>query len=153
MASVVAIVSLAISCAVFGWTLYRDITNKGRLRVGCFIGNIVTTVPGGKNIVSDPQLVYIVTNIGRQPIMVIEIGGRKKGEREWEFMINAKSLPRMLKPSEYLTEYTDARLLEEEIKCLYARDSLGKVYKLKRRNLQRLMKSYKNKQYTEVQSG
>lgn len=147
LATVIAIVSLAISSAVFGWTVYRDMSNRGMLRVECFIGKLVTTVDGGDNVVSGPKLVYIVTNIGRQPIVLKEIGGKEKRDKEHSFMITSNSLPKMLKPGEYIMEYTDSKLLEKEINYLHAEDSLKRIYKLKKRDFKRLLKSFQSKEY------
>jgi hypothetical protein len=43
--TLIAIYGAILSSIVFLWNLYRDLTNKGKLKVDCYIGGII--IPGG----------------------------------------------------------------------------------------------------------
>jgi hypothetical protein len=105
------------------WDLtYRDIAQKDRLRLSCYFGNLVDCTNG---IDSKDYLVWQVTNIGKEPVMLTHIGG---GKKENKFFITPhQPLPRMLQPGEYVLEYTvDLSTLQLDLELLSATDSLGK---------------------------
>lgn len=110
-----------------GWNLYRDLNDRGRLRVSCYMGSIVQ--PGVS--IKKNLLFWNVTNVGRQPVMLTHVGG-KYGKGDY-FIVNTESpLPQMLKPGEYFIGWTDKALdiKERELKTLTAVDSLKKTYKV-----------------------
>ena len=128
-----------LSSFLLGWNVYRDLTNRGKLRVICRIMNKV--VPGIPKDETD-YLVYEVTNVGRQPIMVTQIGGRKNGK---DFIITSDQIPKMLKPYEYiLQETTDLSFINENLLELFAIDSSNKEHKMNKSGLKKLI-LYKNK--------
>ena len=43
----IAGVSLVVSGMALGWTMFRDLADRGRLRVGCFIGRIIGAILTG----------------------------------------------------------------------------------------------------------
>ena len=136
----IAIYGALLSSILLGWKIYRDLTDRGRLRVHCSIGKIV--IPGGPKDEND-YLFYNVTNIGRKPIVVTHIGGSMTQQN---FMILPKDLPKTLKPGEFSHEYTtDLSCLNDNLLCLWAMDSLGKYHKVKRCVLKDLIKKEKNK--------
>ncbi len=83
-----AIYGAVVSTLALVWHVYRDVTDRGRLRVQCYIGNLVGGV-GPPD--SQDYLTYKITNIGRKPVMVTHAGGQYKGERG--FMVIPRSLP------------------------------------------------------------
>jgi len=136
LTTVLALYGALVSSIVFGWNLYRDLTNKGKLRVHCFIGRAI--IPG-QPLDENEYLVYNVTNVGRQPIMVTDIGGSKNKEG---FIIPSKHLPKMMNPGEYILDYSPnlGLLTEKGLKDLWAVDSLGKYHKLRKSILKNLIK-------------
>jgi len=138
LTTLIAVYGAILSSVLLGWNIYRDLTNKGKLRVHCNIGKLITSgAPKDEN----DYLFYNITNVGKKPILVTTIGGRTK---EHDFMINPRGLPKMLGPGEYLIEYSpDLSILNENLLGLCAIDSLGKVYKVKRRVLKNLVKRAK----------
>lgn len=134
---ILAIWGAVVSTFAVGWQFYRDLVQRGRLRVSCYIGIMV----GGG--VRDPNkyLVYNVTNIGREPVMLTHIGGRKKKN---SFILNPhQRLPRMLKPGEYVLEYSHSlEVLGQELVALTATDSLGRTWKAPRRQVRKLKSDY-----------
>lgn len=135
LTTLIALYGAILSSVLLVWNIYRDLTNKGKLRVCCSIGKIIT--PGGPKDEND-YLFYNVTNVGRKPILVTRIGGKTK---ENDFMIKPRGLPKTLNPGEYLSEYTpDLSMLNDNLLCLWAIDSLGKAHKVKKSVLKDLIK-------------
>lgn len=136
---VIAIYGAILSSIVFIWNVYRDLTNKGRLDVHCYIGKIIQ--PNGS--VDDTRyLVYHVTNTGKKPVIVTHIGGSTK--KHLNFMVNCATLPKSLAPGEYLKEFTpDLSALNDDLISLHAISSLGKVYKVKKRVVKHLIRKAK----------
>ena len=140
LTTLIALYGAILSSVLLGWNIYRDLTDKGSLRVHCYIGNII--IPGGPKDEND-YLVYSITNVGRKPTLVTHIGGKTK---ENDFMITPRELPKMLKPGEYLLEYTrDLSILNDNLLCLWALDSFGKAHKVKKSVLKDLIKKGKEK--------
>lgn len=127
-----------LSSIGMGWNLYRDLSDRGRLRVTCYIGNIVSAVGP-----SDPKdyLCWSVVNVGRRPIMVQHIGGITS---EKHFLVNSHTpLPKMLAPGESLTEHTeDLLVLGNTLKHLTALDTTGKHHKAPRSQVRALKREY-----------
>ena len=102
---ILAVWGAALGTLTAAWNIDRDYTNKGRLRVHCYIGWIA----GGGEVDRTDRLVYSVTNVGRQPVMVTHLGGHSVGGDRYAFMIipHDGTVPRMLAPGEYLLDYTE----------------------------------------------
>jgi hypothetical protein len=133
LTAVLAVYGALLSSLVFGWNLYRDLTNRGKLKVSCWIGQRI--IEGGPEDSKD-YLVYTVTNVGRQPILVTHVGGTTKPSgsmRHNAFMVATREIPRMLHPGEYVLAYaSDLSILDENLISLWALDSLEKHHKVKR---------------------
>ena len=135
LTTIIAAYSAVAATFVLGWNIFRDITDKGRLKVHCYIGNII--IPGGPTDNKD-YLIYSVTNTGRRSVLVTHVGGKKKRH---DFMIVPRDLPKKLQPGDHLMEYSDdLSCLNRDLKSLFAIDSLGKAYKVKQRTLRNLKK-------------
>ncbi len=135
---ILAVWGAALGTLTAAWNIYRDYTNKGRLRVHCYIGWIA----GGGGVDRTDRLVYSVTNVGRQPVMVTHLGGHSVGGDRSAFMIvpHDGTVPRMLAPGEYLLEYTeDLSVFDKPVKFLAAWDSLDRAHKCSRRDLKRIL--------------
>ena len=116
------------------WTIYRDLLNRGRLRVDAYLG--MKSGPG--RIDPKDHLVYSITNIGRRSIYVTRVGGAQGNKT---FTIPDPSLPKCLYPGEFFEVSTkDLDFLNQELHCLAAWDSLGKIYKVKRKVAEYLIK-------------
>lgn len=141
---------LATTGAILGiinivWSIYRDLTDRGRLRVGWFIGHLIG--PGVHD--ARPKLMYTVTNVGRRPIMVTQIGGGQ-GKEHFLIVPRTGTLPRMLAPSEYLNDWAEdpvgVLLHRDGLKFLAAWDSLGRVYRVPKRRVKKLIAEAKEMQ-------
>jgi hypothetical protein len=146
---ILAIWGALLSSIAIGWNIFRDLVGRGRLRVSCYIGNIVG---GPEGIDPNNYLVWSITNIGKEPVVLTHIGG---GFKDKEFMLTPHAqLPRMMQPGEYILEYTNSlNLLEDDLKFLAAIDSLGKKYKAPRKQVRRLKKEYARGEYSEAANG
>ena len=113
----------------------------------CYLGQVV----GGPG-PPDPKskLVYHVTNTGRRPILVTHIGGAYA--KDHHFMLPTRvSMPKMLQPGEYILEYSeDLSILDEKPNELWAIDSLGKHWKVSRKQLQYLLSERKRKKLQQT---
>jgi len=126
-----------LSSIALGWNFYRDISDKGKISVTFYIGNII----GGLESSDKDFLIFNVTNVGRRPIMITQVGGAHKSKH---FLITGRNTPKMLQPGEYLTEYTDdLSILEKDIIFFGAWDSIGKIWKVKRKLKKHWIKYYK----------
>ena len=135
--TLIAAYSAFVATFVLGWNVFRDLTDKGKLKVHCYIGNLI--FPGGPTDNKD-YLVYSVTNVGRRAVLVTHVGGQKKKK---DFMIVPRDLPKKLEPGDYLMEYTDdLSCLSKDLKTLFVIDSLGKQYKVKRATVRNLKKKH-----------
>lgn len=65
-----------VSTFVLWWNVFHDFSNKGIIKVSCFIGNEI----GGLAIPDKDVLVYTITNIGRKPIYINLTGDAFKKE-------------------------------------------------------------------------
>ena len=131
-----------LSSVAVGWNLYRDISDKGKISVTFYIGNIF----GGAEPPEKDFLIFNVTNIGRRPIMITQIGGAHKLKH---FLITGRNVPKMLQPGEYLSEYTDdLSILKKDILFFGAWDSLGKIWKVNKK-IRKHWIDYYNKNMSE----
>ena len=126
--AVIATYGAVLSTAIAAWSIYRDLMDRGRLEVQCFIGKMI----GGAHARDDSDyLVWTITNIGRRPLMVKMVGGTNRGKKH--FIIGPRDLPKMLAPGEYTLEYSvDIGKISNDLKDLWALDSLGKYWKARR---------------------
>lgn len=132
-----AIYGAIVSTAAFVWHLYRDLTDRGHVRVRCYIGKIVGGVgpPDRKD-----YLVYSITNVGRKPVMVTHLGGEYRGSRS--FIVVPRSLPKMLQPGDYVLEYTpEFDKLSPDVRRLCVWDSHGRRYSAPRKELRAVLRS------------
>jgi len=121
------------------WNLYRDLSDRGRLRVTCYLANIVSEA--GQ---ADPKdyLAWAVVNVGRRPIVVQHLGGINEEKR---FLIRPwnTDLPKKLAPGESLTGYTpELSVLGKKLKHLTALDATGKYHKAPRKQVRALKREY-----------
>ena len=136
--TILAIWGAMLSSIAIGWNLYRDISQRGRLRVNCYLGKIVDEARG-----LDPKnyIVWNITNVGKEPSILTTIGG---AFQDSHFLIKTRNqLPLTLKPGEYILEYSDGiEIFEKDLKYLWAIDSIGKYYKAPRKQMKILFKDY-----------
>jgi len=119
------------------WNIRRDLRDRGRLHVLCYIGQ---TRGGSAGEDARRRLVYHVTNTGRRPIVVTHLGGAWSPKQH--FLIpTAIPLPRTLQAGDFLLEYTDdLSMLSPPPQALWAIDSLQRHWKIPRRQLRQILR-------------
>ena len=125
----VSFASQAISGVALGWNIYRDVVDRGDLRVSCYVGMIGRP---GEGILKDDILVWSVTNYGRRPAMVSKVGGRRRKKPTHWFHLAPKgdTLPKMLQPGEYVSVFAeDLSEVPIDLEELFAVDTLSKHFR------------------------
>lgn len=140
--NVIASYAAIISTLLLIWNIFIYKKDKGNLTVSCYFGNVV-----GINLQSEKQLAFNITNIGRRDIVVTNIYGldfKKKLFMIFAGIENSPKLPLTLKPGEFIIELIKnyEGILKLEIKDLYATDSIGNKYFVKRKEIKELVLSY-----------
>ncbi len=140
--TLIAIYGAILSSILLVWNVYRDLTDRGKLRVYCYIGNLISSAG---LLDKNDYLVYSVTNVGRRPILVTHVGGKRKKDEFADFIIITDKLPKMLNPGEFHLEYSpDLSVLDDDLVCLHALDSLNNSHKVKKAVMKDLIKKGKN---------
>lgn len=136
LTTVLATYGAIVATLAVVWNIFRDLTDRGRLRVTCFIGFMA--LPGVGADRSD-KLFFNVTNVGRRAILVEKVGGAHGG-KHFIIVPHPGMAPRMLAPGEYTHVWQDDPLsvLDKATKFLGAWDSTGRLWKVDRRTLKRL---------------
>jgi hypothetical protein len=139
--TILAVWGAVISTIALAWNIIRDSTDRGRLRVKCYIGNFVGG-PGPRD--PNDYLIYKITNVGRRPITVTSFGGelKKPDGTKKHFVVIPRSLPKTLHPGEYVLEYAEepARIAAEAER-LTVYDSHDRTYAASRRDLKEIRRA------------
>ena len=140
--TVLAVWGALVSTAAMAWNIARDLNDRGRLRVTCYIAEIKGSIDPADQ---GSKLAYNVVNTGRRPILVTHIGGAIR--KDAHFMITTRGvMPRMLQPGEYLLEYSnDLSVLDDHPQALWVIDSTHRYWKAPRKQLRRLLKGRASK--------
>ena len=135
MTGFLAVWGAILSTIALVWNLIRDFRDRGRLKIDAMIGKMYP------DHTDRDYLVVTVTNVGKRPLLVKGWGAmkHKKAPQPRSVLIAPRGLPRMLKESEYHIEYTpELKILDEDIKRIYAWDSSGREWALSRKQLKGL---------------
>jgi hypothetical protein len=137
----IAIYGAIVATIVGAWNIYQQVTTyRGQLAVQVVRMNMVQ---GGVVIAKD-RLWFKVTNVGRQPIWLSNIGGRNKGRspKRHFIIVTAQSLPVKLEPGEVFSDTSSDvnKSNLERVRYFCAWDTKDKVHKAPKRQLQELLK-------------
>ena len=129
---------LILSSLAIGWNIFRDVLDKGKLKISCFVGIYTGDPNGGKKIVCN------ITNIGRKPITATKFMIAYKREKiitlkRWyrscpPAFVVPRELPKTLEPTEYIVEMANITPEDKIIKHLCVIDTIGKYYKSNRKD-------------------
>lgn len=126
-----------VSTASVVWAIVRDVRNRGRLRLRCYIGEMSRRESVNKR--SPPLLVWEIVNTGTKPIILAHLGVSHFDGREGALGPSGP-LPRPIQPGEKTEEYsTDLGILNDNLKSLWVQDTVGKTYRFPRRLLKKLI--------------
>ena len=120
---------------------------RGRIKVSCYVGNKYGTIQ------NDPTdyLVYSITNIGREPVMLTHIGGQYSKTKHFMITTTSVPLPHMLNPGEYILEsFDDLTCINDELKCLTVIDSLDRVWKAPKKQVKKMKKDCASGKYNKI---
>jgi hypothetical protein len=84
--TMIALYGALLSTIVLCCNVCRDLSDRGRLKIQCYIGNLIQ--PGSLKD-DNYYLVFSVSNIGRDSILVTYVGGKTK---KTDFMIIPRDL-------------------------------------------------------------
>ena len=88
-------------------------------------------------------LVWNVTNVGRQSVLLTHIGGVNRNKTAFLIPNPRTPLPKMLQPGEYVLEYIeDLSVLGNNLVALTASDSCGRTFKAPRKQIKKLKREY-----------
>jgi hypothetical protein len=144
LTSLIALYGAILSSILLGWSIYRDLSDRGKLKVYCFIGK--EAIPGVRKS-EKSWFFYVVTNTGKRPVYVTNIGGRYKkynGSKYTDFSISSFRKQK-LEPGEEVIEKCELSVINEPITNLFAIDSLNKVYEVRRKNLKKVINDLNRK--------
>ena len=141
----ISVGSFIVSGIALGWNIYRDAIDRGKLQVRCYIGQVGQM---GVGVIADNLLVWQVTNVGRQPVMVSQLGGRrKKVPPHWVSMgTQGDQLPKMLNPGEYCSCFTgDLGGVPPDTTELWALDTLGRYHRASKKQVKAALEAIAEK--------
>jgi hypothetical protein len=155
--SVLAVYGSLLASFTLGWTLYRDLRDRARIRLSAQVKRIGTRADGSLITVDPSQempglskqlyLVISVANIGRRPVRWSGAGGNYitpvNGKNM--FVLSARHLPKMLEEQEAHDEYTELvkPFIEGNVKCLCVWDAGGRTWNVSRRDMKQIQKDGK----------
>ena len=141
---VLAVVGAVLSTVALCWNIFRDIVDRrDRVDVQCYVGHLFNEVTG----LSDPGLVFRVTNAGRNPVVITNIGGSISKTKRFVLKNTAKPLPITLKPGEFLQEFQPGlAILDDHPIDLWASDSLNRYWTVSRRVLKALLAEHQSRE-------
>ncbi|HUU03936.1 MAG TPA: hypothetical protein VM425_21045 [Myxococcota bacterium] len=136
-----ALTALVISAATMGWTLHRDLTTKVKLKLRCYVGQIMDL--GDPNAANETEyLVFQITNVDSRPVIISSAGGLRKGNKG--FIIKTQGLPRKLEPGDSHNVWTtDLSVLDDDLRSLVVHDSASQCYTFGHRKTRQLVKAQK----------
>lgn len=157
LTQLLAVYGATLSSIALGWNLYRDLVDRGKLKVSAAIQRLVVSEDGKTYGVkhnlpvhgaSDRVFVVIsAVNVGRRPIKIKGWGGKwyKPRNGRNSFVIIPAGMPKMLNEGEDHTEMTDEMLPNlANVKTLFMWDTTKKEWKLPRRELEKLKQEAQN---------
>lgn len=159
-----------LSSITFGWSLYRDLRDRAKIRISAELRRIGRRDGDGAFFTSAPDVpvqgaseklfvVVSVVNVGRRPMRWKGLGGTYRhavGKRKG-FLVSARALPRTLQEQEQHDEFFDFeepydhQLANGEVKRLYIWDVADREWNVPRGDMKKLVVEAK-KQLAAVHS-
>lgn len=134
-----AIWGAIVATIALAWNVIRDQRDRRKLEVRYIVGGVAGALVPDEGI----HLGIILTNVGRRPVMVQGCAVNVE-DKSTTFIIFDKNhgLPKMLDEQESYTVLTTdwKKVAEEGITRVYAYDSSGKEWRMKRKLVKRLKK-------------
>lgn len=138
LTTILAAYGAVLATLVAGWNIFREVTNKGRLRVTVTLAEIHSEVVG---LLAKDKLWFKVTNEGRKPIFLSQLGGGLRSGEHFLLRVPVQ-FPIKLDPGQTFDDASvNAKELYEhlsgpdQLTFLGAWDTLRKIHKVPRRRL------------------
>lgn len=143
-----------LSSITFGWTLYRDLRDRAKVRISARLRLIGQRDGDGAFFAAAPNLnieqagdvlyiVVTVVNIGRRRMRWQGLGGtmRKAVDSKKGFLVSARFLPKILEEQEAHDEFflLDERFVNDNVKRLYIWDGVGGEWDVSRGDLEKIV--------------
>lgn len=147
-----------LSSITFGWSLYRDLRDRAKIKVSAELRRIGRREGDGAFFTADPDLpihgvseklfvVVSVVNVGRRSMRWKGLGGtyRHAVSGSKGFLVSARYLPKTLQEQEQHDELFDfeppfdQELANGQLKRLYIWDVAGEEWSVPRRDLKKLV--------------
>ena len=142
-----------LSSITFGWTLYRDLRDKAKIKVTAQIRRIGQREGDGQWYAAEPSMnirglgdelfvVATVTNVGRRRFNWKGWGGtyRTPVNGRATFLVSARDLPKMLEEQEQHAEFTgvDKQIGTGNLKGIQIWDGSGRKWQVSRKDMKKL---------------
>jgi hypothetical protein len=143
-----------LSSITFGWTLYRDLRDRAKVKISARLrligkrdgdGALFAAAPN-LNIEQAGDVLYIVVtvvNIGRRRMRWQGLGGtmRSAVNGKKDFLISARFLPKILEEQEAHDEFfpLDERFVNDNVKRFYIWDGVGGEWDVPRSDLEKIV--------------
>ena len=143
-----------LSSITFGWTLYRDLRDRAKIKLTAEVRRIGQRDADGKLFSIEPGqdipgaskrlfVVVSVVNVGRRPLCWKGVGGyyRKPVNGKSGFVVNTRFLPKTLEEQEEHNEITelDDQIVNDNIKTLSVWDVAGRKWSVSRGDMRKLV--------------
>ena len=135
---IIAIYGALVATGAILWNIYVYQRDKGKLNVQCYYAAV-----DRKEFDFEVKFCFNITNIGKRPITVSGVG-ITVDYNGTDLTITSKTntFPKLLYPGENILEYTDHHTnLDLSAKSIWAEDSIGKKYELKKKGMDKLLKN------------
>lgn len=143
-----------LSSITFGWTLYRDMRDKPKIKVTAQIRRIGQREGDGQWYAAEPSMniqglsdqlyiVVTVTNVGRRRMNWQGWGGiyRTPVNGHSTFLVSARDLPKILEEQEQHSEFTgvDKQIGTGNLKGIKVWDGAGRKWHISRKKMKKLL--------------
>jgi hypothetical protein len=147
-----------LSSITFGWTLYKDLRDRPKIRITARLRIMGHRSGDGAPFVADPNMkiegagdelfiVVSVINVGRRRFKWKGLGGtyRTPVNGKKTFLVGTRFLPKILEEQEALDEWAELNkeIAEGNIEGLHIWDGEGHEWKVSKADMERLRKDIK----------
>ena len=158
MITFLAVWGAILSSITFGWTLYRDLRDKAKIRVTASLKRIGKQKEDGAPYAVEPSLnirglggeLYVlvsVVNVGRRRMNWNGWGGsyRAAVDGKKSFVVSARALPKILEEQESHSEFTgvEKQFGTGNVKSIQIWDGAGRKWHIPRSDIKKLQADIK----------
>jgi hypothetical protein len=143
-----------LSSITFGWTLYRDVRDRAKVKITARLRGMGQRDGDGAWFAAAPHLnitqagdelfiVVTVVNVGRRRMRWQGLGGtlKKAPDGRKGFTVSGRFLPKILEEQEGLDEWfaLDEKFVNDNVKRLYIWDGVGGEWSASRSDLKKIV--------------